>query len=110
MVEFFANSLRDYVRKLLIDSGVKESEANNIIFLSPDSENALCFKGAIKGGIHYIWYWKVSADLNSRKFVLHEVVVDSKNVAPYTDNVYNYRIVQDVIDHIFENIITYIEE
>lgn len=109
MIEFFANSLCDHVRGLLIKSGIPESNAKDFVFISPDSENALCFKCSNDKGTQYIWYWKVSANLTNRKFQLHEVVVDAKNIAPFTDDLYNYRNVQDVIDHIFENILTYIE-
>lgn len=91
MIEFFANTVVDHLKSVLGNEYK--------ITISPDSENAICFESE-----DTYYYWKLSANLETNNFELHEVILD-KSLDLKSDTTYNHSIVLDSINHMIEYII-----
>ncbi|MCS5736376.1 UNVERIFIED_CONTAM: hypothetical protein RF648_17590 [Kocuria sp. CPCC 205274] len=92
MVEFFANQVINYLKKSIEDAG--QHIQPDTLFISPDSENAICCK-LCDGGVSY---WVISANPETNKFHLHQVVIDKENDCT-CDDVFVYTTIKEVLEY-----------
>lgn len=95
MIDFFANSIVDFINKCLNNRVVG---VYNPLHISYDSDNAVVFETETK-----VYYWVVSANIDTNKYRLREVILaqDSNLIS---DNASEYDTMFNVMNRMIQTI------
>lgn len=95
MIDFFANSIVDFINKCLNNRVVG---VYSPLHISYDSDNAVVFETETK-----VYYWVVSANIDTNKYRLREVILaqDSNLIS---DNASEYDTMFNVMNRMIQTI------